>query len=71
MALLNENLSLSDYYKGLSELQTILRDRIIEKLEFKSPKTFYNKLNADSWSTIEREAIQKIIDDFNSELGNI
>ena len=65
----NKNLNFSDYYKNLSELQGELRNRICHKLEI-SYKTFYNKINGDSWSNIEREAIGKIVDEFNVELSN-
>lgn len=63
-------LNFSDYYKNLSELQADLRNKVCDKLEI-SYKTFYNKINSDSWSTIEREAIAKIVDEFNTSLSNI
>lgn len=64
------NLNFSDYYKNLSELQPDLRNRICDKLEI-SYKTFYNKINADSWSTVEREAIAKIVEEFKTSLYGI
>ena len=63
-------LNFSDYYKTLSELQGELRNKVCDKLEI-SLKTFYNKINADSWNTIEREAIAKIVEEFNTNLPNI
>jgi len=63
-------LNFSDYYKNLSELQADLRSKVCDKLEI-SYKTFYNKINSDSWSTIEREAIAKIVEEFNNSLSNI
>ncbi len=62
-------LNFSDYYKTLSELQSDLRNKVCDKLEISS-KTFYNKINADSWSTIEREAIARIVEEFNTDLIN-
>ena len=63
-------LNFSDYYKNLSELQGALRNKVCDKLEI-SYKTFYNKINADSWSFIEREAIACIVEEFNTSLSNI
>ena len=63
-----KKLSFADYYKSLSELQGELRNRICSKLEI-SYKTFYNKINQDSWSGIERTAIDQIIKDFDVELS--
>jgi hypothetical protein len=63
-------LNFSDYYKNLSELQGDLRNKVCDKLEI-SYKTFYNKINSDAWSNIEREAIAKIVEEFNSNLSNI
>jgi hypothetical protein len=65
----NIKISFQDYYKRLSELQVDLRDRICSELEF-STKTFYNKINNDSWTALERVAIDKITADFNTELAN-
>lgn len=63
-------LNFSDYYKNLSELQGELRNLICDKLEI-SYKTFYNKINADSWSNIEREAIAQIVEKFKTDLSNL
>jgi len=65
-----EKLNFTDYYKNLPELQTELRDRIIEKLEFKSKMTFYNKINNDSWTAVEREAVEKIVEEFKTDIKN-
>lgn len=63
-----EKISFQDYYKNLSFVQGELRAKICDKLEI-SYKTFYNKINSDSWTTIEREAIEKIMDEFIIELS--
>lgn len=69
MEIADKKISFQDYYKGLAELQGDLRNRICTKLEI-TPKTFYNKINADSWSTLEREAIEKIVDEIHNEISN-
>jgi hypothetical protein len=61
-------LSFKDYYKRFTELQVELRDRICTELEFSSTKTFYNKTNNDSWTNLERAAIENIITEFNIKL---
>ncbi len=62
-------LNFTDYYKSYSESQGELRRRICDRLEI-SFKTFYNKMNGNSWTTIELEAIEKIVNDLNTELSN-
>ncbi len=63
-----QKMDISDYYKKLPELQGTLRNRIVARLEYKSLMTFYNKLNNNSWSGIEREAVEKIIEEFSQEV---
>jgi hypothetical protein len=63
-----QKMNLLDYYKSLPDLQVEIRDRICERLEFNSKKTFYNKINNDSWSTIEREAVEEIVTGYELEL---
>jgi len=65
-----EKINFTDYYKSFFTIQGELRERICAKLEI-SLKTFYNKINADSWSAIEREAIEKIVDQINQENSKI
>ena len=52
-------MSFKDYYKSLSEIQYDLKSRVMSKLEI-SEKTFYNKMNDESWSPVEIEAIESI-----------
>jgi len=52
-------MSFKDYYKSLSEIQYDLKSRVINKLNI-SEKTFYNKMNDESWSQVEIEAIESI-----------
>jgi hypothetical protein len=53
-------MSFKDYYSGLDKVQSEIRDEIVEELGI-SLKTFYNKLNFDRWSTLERAAIDRIM----------
>jgi hypothetical protein len=66
-----KKMSFTDYYKSLPDIQVEIRDRICDRLEFNSKKTFYNKLNNNSWSAIEREAVEQIVTDFELELINL
>lgn len=52
-------MSFKDYYKSLSELQLDLRSKVMERFGI-SEKTFYNKMNEESWSPAELDEIQKI-----------
>ena len=63
-------MSFKDYYKSLSELQGDLKNRVMERLAI-SDKTFYNRMNEDSWSPIEIEAIHKIQADMARELSQL
>jgi hypothetical protein len=45
-----------DYYKELAELQAEFKDLVKKKLSI-SDKTFYNKINSDSWSDLERTVL--------------
>jgi hypothetical protein len=45
-----------DYYKELAELQSEFKDLVKKKLSI-SDKTFYNKINSDSWSDLERTVL--------------
>lgn len=53
-------MSFKDYYSGLDKVQSEIRNEIVEELGI-SLKTFYNKLNFDKWSPLERAAIDKIM----------
>lgn len=66
---LSTKLNFTDYYKNLPELQVELRDRICDKLGFKSKMTFYNKINNDSWTAAERESVEKIIEEFKLDMA--
>ncbi|MDA3943677.1 MAG: hypothetical protein PF694_09085 [Bacteroidetes bacterium] len=54
-------MSFKDHYSQLDKLQSEIRTEIISELDI-SRKTFYNRLNNDSWNKLERIAIEKILD---------
>jgi len=54
-----EIMSFKDYYSSLKNLHVELRDKICEKLEI-SEKTFYNKLNDDSFDYPQKLVISMI-----------
>jgi len=60
-------ISFAAYYSFVDTIKNDLRSKISEALEISS-KTFYNKLNADSWSNIERVKIEEI---FQEHLNNL
>ena len=66
----NSKLNFTDYYKNLPEIQSELKKRIIDRLGI-SDKTFYNKINSDSWNAIEREAIENIVESYRAEIANL
>ena len=59
MVTINTNLSLPDYLEELKGLQVKTRDKIISELGI-SLKTFYNKLNNDSFSPLEKTKISEL-----------
>lgn len=65
-----EKISFTDYYKQFAELQSDLRKLVCEKLNI-SEKTFYNKINADSFNDLERTAIAKVVNEFNCQLSQL
>jgi len=65
-----QKMNFTDYYKNLPELQSEIKKRILDRLGI-SDKTFYNKINSDSWNAIEREAIDAVVETYKSELANI
>lgn len=52
-------MSFKDYWESVGNLKQELRNIIIKTLEI-SEKTFYNKMTADSWSSLERAKIQEL-----------
>jgi hypothetical protein len=52
-------MSFIDYYELIDKLKPSLRDEIIKALGIKI-KTFYNKMNHDSWSQLEREKLEQV-----------
>lgn len=52
-------MSFKDYYEAVGNLKNELRNIIIGELEI-SVKTFYNKMTADSWSSLERAKIDEL-----------
>lgn len=63
---INLKMSFKDYYLKLDKLQNEIRKKVIDSLEI-SEKTFYNRLNADGWTAIEREKIDQIIQEHLNE----
>lgn len=56
-------MSIFEYYKELSfKEKAVFKRKIIIACEISSPTIFY-KLRKDSWTKLEREAVEKIIDD--------
>jgi hypothetical protein len=55
-----EKMTFEDYYLSLRDASRLLREQICNRLEI-SHKTFYNKRNDNSWSTIERETISQLL----------
>jgi len=66
----SKKLNFTDYYKNLPEIQSEIKKRVLERLGI-SDKTFYNKINSDSWNAIEREAIELVVENYRLELANI
>jgi hypothetical protein len=62
-------MSLKDYYKLLGNVQSDFKDKVLEALEI-SEKTFYNRLNADKWTNIERDKIAQITNDTLTSIRN-
>lgn len=60
-------MSFKDYYTNLDQLQSEIRDEIVAELDI-STKTFYNRLNKDSWTKLERAAIDRIMQNHISKL---
>ncbi len=53
-------MSLKDYYIQEKTSHVRLRESICQRLDI-SRETFYNRMKDDNWSTIEKEAIAKLI----------
>ena len=73
MLVKTNELSFKDYYKHLVEdgksamkISAVVREAICKKLEI-TEKTFYNKLNGDSFTQIELEAIDNILVELKPE----
>jgi hypothetical protein len=60
-------MSFKDYYSKLDQIQSEIRDEIVAELDI-STKTFYNRMNKDSWTKLERAAIDRIIQNHISKL---
>ncbi|OFX56316.1 MAG: hypothetical protein A2066_13020 [Bacteroidetes bacterium GWB2_41_8] len=54
-------MSFTDYYTNLKNIQAELRDKICQKLEI-SEKTFYNKLNNDTFDYPQKVVIAQILE---------
>lgn len=63
-------MNFADYYKNVSELQAELRSLVCSKLDI-SLKTFYNRINDDSWSDMERATIDKVVLEFNTKIATV
>lgn len=55
-------MSFRDYYELSTKLTSTLREEIIRKLNI-SYRTYYNKLNNDSWTPAERQMLDSIYTD--------
>ena len=55
-------MSCRDYYELSTKLTSALREEIIRKLNI-SYRTYYNKLNNDSWTPAERQMLDAIYTD--------
>lgn len=62
-----DNLSFSAYYEHLKKLHLELRDEICKKLNV-SEKTFYNKLNSNSFSPAESHVILELLPNITEKL---
>ena len=62
-------MSLKDYYRLLGSIQSEFKEKVLEALEI-SEKTFYNRLNSDKFSTIEREKIAQITNETLTSIRN-
>lgn len=64
-------MSFRDYYELSTKLTSALREEIIRKLNI-SYRTYYNKLNNDSWTPAERQMLDAIyIDHINTLVENL
>jgi hypothetical protein len=54
------------YYIKLGQTQKRFREKVCERLQIKT-RTFYLKLNGNSWTQLEREALDKIIKEEEEE----
>lgn len=61
-------MSFKDYYSLVDTIKVDLRYKIMAALEI-SEKTFYNKLNSDNWTALEREKIDQIFTSHISDLN--
>ncbi len=59
-----------DHYKTLAELQVEFKEIVKSKLSI-SDKTFYNKLNSDSWNDAERTVLNEAKNNIISQLAQI
>lgn len=62
-----ENMSFKNYYSSLKNQHVELRDRICKALDI-TQKTFYNKLNDDSFDYPQKLVISKIAEKEIDEL---
>jgi len=62
-----ENMSFKDYYTSLKNQHVELRDKICEVLDI-TPKTFYNKLNDDTFDYPQKVVIAQIAEKSIDEL---
>lgn len=64
----NTKIGISDYYKTLTSYKekTSFRNEVMEKCDIAYP-TFDVKMRLDTWSKLEREAVEKIIEERNEK----
>lgn len=63
-------MSILDYYKGLTGYKSKqeFRKKVMERCDISYP-TFQLKVHNDTWTKLEREAVEQIIDNSNKN-GN-
>lgn len=63
-------MSILDYYKGLTgyKAKQEFRKKVMERCDISYP-TFQQKVHNDTWTKLEREAVEQIIDNSNKN-GN-
>jgi hypothetical protein len=62
-------ISFTNYWENLGNLKNDLRNKIMDEMEI-SNKTFYNRVNKDDWTILEREKLQEILNNHIDSIKN-